>query len=141
MTCQAIGQCIRCYALGERKVSSIKRSKLGFELHSGDVLAKQPLLYLIEVVDKATGEIEVVYVGKSNRGSSRPFTAYDNNIRRIIAGDPPRNGKEFRPIHRQLFDAYQAGYSVCIRLVKNVPADTILIEERRLQNHYGLSCD
>lgn len=124
-----------------KKMSSIRRSKLGFELHSGDVLVKEPLLYIIEVVDKTTGEIEVIYVGKSNHGSSRPFTAYDNNIRRMIAGDPPRNGKEFRPIHQRLFDAHQAGHNVCIRLVKNVPTDTILIEERLLQGHYGLLCD
>ncbi|MBB2918319.1 hypothetical protein [Cupriavidus alkaliphilus] len=122
-------------------MNSIRKSKLGFELHPGDVVPNEPLLYLIEVIDGSTGEIDVVYVGKSNRGSSRPFTAYDNNIRRMIAGDPPRNGKEFRPIHHRLFDAYHAGQRVCIRLVKNVPADTILIEERLLQIHYGLFFD
>ncbi len=58
-------------------MNAMKKSKLGFDLDAGEVDVNAPLIYLIEIVDKATGVPKVVYVGKSEKGAKRPFQRYD----------------------------------------------------------------
>lgn len=99
-----------------------------------------PLIYKIMVTNIRTGEVKPIYVGKSDRGSSRPFTRYDANIRRKLAGLPPLNGKMYRPIHCDLEAACGAGHRIGIELIKNVlgTSKDVLSEEHAYQDRLEL---
>ncbi|RYZ84372.1 MAG: hypothetical protein EOP06_18185 [Proteobacteria bacterium] len=118
----------------------MKLTELGFHCVAGDVDVAAPLLYRILTVDGETGEAHVIYVGKSNKGSARPFRRYDANIRNMIEGKPPLNGVRFRPVHEDLYVAYRSDRKVVIELVRNVDpeVESVLDAEASLQRSYNI---
>ncbi|MGJ7915555.1 hypothetical protein ACI48D_08800 [Massilia sp. LXY-6] len=117
-----------------------KNSKLGFDLIANSVDEAQPLLYRITVVPAPGADLLTIYVGQTINGSKRPFERYDANVRNMLEGKRPLNGKGFRPVHHDLRAAHQAGHKICIELVRNVDltAEDILSAERQLQARYGV---
>ena len=118
----------------------MKLTELGFHCAVNDVDVTAPLLYRILTVDGETGEAHVIYVGKSNKGATRPFRRYDANIRNMIVGKPPLNGVRFRPVHEDLYAAYLSDRKVIIELVRNVDPEieSVLDAEASLQRSYNI---
>ena len=115
-------------------------SKLGFGLIANGVDEALPLLYRITVAPTACANSVTIYVGQTKNGSKRPFERYDANVRNMLDGKRPLNGKGFRPVHHDLRAAHQAGHRICVELIRNVELTTedILVAERQLQMHYGV---
>lgn len=98
------------------------------------------LIYLWEVLDPA-GQVVGRYVGKSKNGAQRPRIDYRKNVNNVLAGRPYRLNKPtaFRAIHRTMAEAIQAGYTLRLTLLCNIPAgDSIDAVEQMWQRHYGL---
>jgi hypothetical protein len=117
-----------------------KNSKLGFGLIANSVDEAQPLLYRITVASRASAVPLTIYVGQTKNGSKRPFERYDANVRNMLDGKRPLNGKGFRPVHYDLRAAHEAGHKICVELIRNVElsAENILSAERQLQAQYGV---
>ena len=110
-------------------------SKLGFNLQTNGLGIEDALLYRIYVRDKENSGVTTIYVGQTKNGMSRPFQRYDLNIRRLLDGKPPLNGKQYRPVHYDLKAAYLAGHEITVELVRNVDIaiEKILDAEHELQ--------
>ena len=117
-----------------------KNSKLGFGLNANTVDEAQPLLYRITVASESSVDPLTIYVGQTKNGSKRPFERYDANVRNMLEGKRPLNGKGFRPIHYDLRAAHQAGHKICVELIRNVDlsVENILSAEQHLQVRYGV---
>lgn len=115
-----------------------KNSKLGFILIANSVDETQPLLYRITVASASDAAPLTIYVGQTKNGSKRPFERYDGNVRNMLDGKRPLNGKAFRPVHHDLRAAYRAGHKIRVELIRNVDlsAEDILTAERHLQVRY-----
>lgn len=115
-------------------------SKLGFALEENGVDTTLPLLYRI-VTEAAPGSPRTIYVGQSKNGCGRPFQRYDLNVRRLLDGKPPLNGKQYRPVIFDLQAAHSAGHKISIELVRNVDLsiERITTAERQLQAQYGVA--
>ena len=70
-----------------------KNSKLGFGLIANSVDETQPLLYRITVALESGAAPRTIYVGQTKNGSKRPFERYDANVRNMVDGKRPLNGK------------------------------------------------
>jgi hypothetical protein len=57
------------------------------------------------------------YIGEC-ANKRRPKCNYADNVERMIAGRPPRNGKAFREVHHALLDARQNGTPVSICMIE-----------------------
>jgi len=117
-----------------------KNSNLGFCLIANSVDDAKPLLYRITVSHLPGDAPLTIYVGQTKNGSERPFKRYDANVRNMIQGKLPLNGKAFRPVHHDLRAAHYAGHKICVELVRNVDLSTedILSAERHLQAQHGV---
>lgn len=117
-----------------------KNSKLGFALVANSVDEAKPLLYRITVASALGAPPLTIYVGQTKNGSKRPFERYDANVRNLLEGKRPLNGKGFRPVHHDLQAAHRAGHEIRVELVRNVDlsAEDILSAERNLQVRYGV---
>jgi hypothetical protein len=115
-------------------------SKLGFSLVANNVDTTAPLLYRVLVQSSPDAETKTIYVGQTRNGCGRPFQRYDLNLRRLLAGKPPLNGKTYRPVHYDFRAAYSAGHRISIELVRNVDITTERITdvERQLQEQLGV---
>jgi hypothetical protein len=115
-------------------------SKLGFTLVSNTVDTKAPLLYRIWTQPGPDVLATTIYVGQTRNGYGRPFQRYDLNLRRLLAGKPPLNGKQYRPVIYDLRAAYTAGHKIHIELVRNVDLsfERITYAERQLQQQLGV---
>src|SRR5262245_39737200 len=58
------------------------------------------------------------YVGKYSN-DDRPIDRYVTNVERLRSGGRPLNGKNFRPIHRDLVEAIRSGLEIEVRIVEN----------------------
>lgn len=117
-----------------------RSSKLGFSLIANGVDEAQPLLYRITVASALGAAPLTIYVGQTKNGSRRPFDRYDANVRNMLEGKRPLNGKGFRPVHHDLQAAHQAGKKICVELIRNVDllVEDILSAERHIQGQYGV---
>lgn len=117
-----------------------RSSKLGFSLIANGVDEALPLLYRITVAPTAGADPVTIYVGQTKNGSKRPFERYDANVRNMLDGKRPLNGKSFRPVHHDLKAAHHAGHKICVELIRNVDLtmEDILGAERELQGRYGV---
>lgn len=115
-------------------------SKLGFALIPNTVDTKAPLLYRIWTEAGPDKLATTIYVGQTRNGCGRPFQRYDLNLRRPLAGKPPLNGKQYRPVIYDLRAAYTAGHKIHIELVRNVDLsfERITDAERQLQEQFGV---
>jgi len=115
-------------------------SKLGFALIANMVDTKAPLLYRISTEPGPNASLTTIYVGQTRNGCGRPFRRYDLNLRRLLAGKPPLNGKQYRPVIYDLRAAYTAGHRILIELVRNVDLsfEHITDAERQLQQEDGV---
>jgi hypothetical protein len=117
----------------------MKISLLGFHLIANDVSPNAPLLYRIWIKESSSSEVKTIYVGKSKLGANRPFTNYDDNIRRMTDGRKSRSGKGFRKVHHEMHAAHLAGKTIGIELVRNIDSsENILLAEKMLSLKYGL---
>jgi hypothetical protein len=116
-------------------------SKLGFALIPNTVDMEAPLLYRICAQPGPDTVATTIYVGQTRNGCGRPFQRYDLNLRRLLAGKPPLNGKQYRPVIYDLRAAYTAEHKIHIELVRNVDLsfERITDAERQLQEHLGVS--
>jgi hypothetical protein len=118
----------------------IDPTPMGFIRNVNGVDQCSALLYRIWVRRQPDGPQDTFYVGQSTPGSERPFYRYDLNLRRMIAGKPPLNGKRYRKVIYDLRAAYQAGFQIGIELVCSIDTARMSIgkAERRLQELLGL---
>lgn len=117
-----------------------KKSKLGFALITNTVDPTAPLLYRIWTESGLNALATTIYVGQTRNGSGRPFHRYDLNLRRLLAGKPPLNNNQYRPVIHDLRVAHAAGHKICIELVRNVDlsSERITAAERQLQGQLGV---
>jgi hypothetical protein len=115
-------------------------SKLGFSLVANNVNTMAPLLYRVLVQLSPAAETKTIYVGQTRNGCGCPFQRYDLNMRRLLAGKPPLNGKTYRPVHYDLRAVYTGGHRISIELVRNVDItiERITDAERQLQEQLGV---
>ena len=108
----------------ERNSSAMQlnKSALGFRLDSGSVNPAKPLLYRIWTKANEHSDETTIYVGQTATGFGRPFSRYDLNIRRLIDGKGPLNGRRFRSVHLDMHAAHRAGHLIGVDLGKR-PAD------------------
>ncbi|MEN4902734.1 hypothetical protein [Luteimonas sp. TWI1437] len=80
------------------------------------------LIYLWEVLDPA-GQVVGRYVGKAKNGAQRLRMDYRKNVNNVLAGRPYRLNKPtaFRAIHRTMAEAIQAGHTLRLTLLCNIP--------------------
>jgi hypothetical protein len=117
-----------------------KTSKLGFTLIPNMVDTNAPLLYCIWTKPGPGALATTIYVGQTRNGCGRPFQRYDFNLRRLLSGKPPLNGKQYRPVIYDLRAAYAAGHEIAVELVRNVDLaiERITDAERQLQEQLGV---
>jgi|UPI0006ACE9C1 hypothetical protein len=109
------------YGATERSVSAIDQLRMDFEVFDCGVDETKPLLYLWQIEDE-NGVVLYRYVGKSERGASRPLTQYRRNVANHLAGRPYRKGKPdaFRAVHLRMSDAVAKGHRITLYLLQNV---------------------
>ena len=97
-------------------------------------------MYRITVALESGAAPRTIYVGQTKNGSKRPFERYDANVRNMVIGKRPLNGKGFRPVQHDLRAAPQAGHRICTELIRSVDlsVENILSAERDLQELYGV---
>ncbi|WP_408596641.1 hypothetical protein [Pseudomonas sp. PLMAX] len=94
---------------------------MDFEVFTCGVDETKPLLYLWQIEDE-NGQVLYRYVGKSERGASRPLTQYRRNVVNHLAERPYRKGKPdaFRAVHLRMSDAVTKGHRITLYLLQNV---------------------
>ena len=110
-----------------------------FDIAATPVNLLAPLIYMWEITD-ASGEIVYRYIGKSERGATRPLRDYPRNVRNLLNGKSYRRGnpKGFRKVHCQLAHAVYLGHRITLKFLCNVPKGVSSVAlERCLQKKYN----
>jgi hypothetical protein len=98
-----------------------------------------PLIYMWEVKDGSDAVIGR-YIGKANGGERRPTRHYTRNVNKLLRGQAYKKGKNYRRVHYALADAVNAGHSITLSYLCNVPSDQDIFKvETRYIREYG--CD
>lgn len=113
--------------------------EMRFEVATTPVDSRAPLIYMWEITNSGGG-IVYRYIGKSERGATRPLRDYPKNVRNLLNGKPYRRGnpKGFRKVHYQLAHAVYLGYKITLKFLCNVPNGvSSFAVEKCLQKKYN----
>lgn len=98
-----------------------------FSILQSNIDVKAPLIYMWEIHD-AENTLVGRYIGKANGGEKRPTRHYARNVARYLAGEPYRNGKQYRRVHLALAAAHSAGHRISLSYLCNVHEDQNIFE-------------
>ena len=111
--------------------------KMSYALPQPGVDVKAPLIYMWEIAN-LDGQIIGRYVGKANGGEKRPRQHYSRNVDKLLKGLPYKKDRDYRRVHVALADAVDAGHSISLHYLCNVPDDqNIFAVEMDYIRQYG----
>lgn len=112
---------------------------MDFQIVDSNIDKSCPLIYLWEIQD-SMGRVVYRYIGKAEKGASRPLKHYKRNVNNLLGCKPYRknNPDGFRKVHHRLAEAGTKRETITLSFVCNVAPDQNIYEiERQWAEHYG----